>query len=93
MIMTIKLEISHKEIILTKIKGLFKIRNKIIIIMNHNLKNPMIIIDNTGKIAIHKEIRDLKNTDIYKFQCRIIYTSCLFLTSINCVLIRKIFVF
>jgi hypothetical protein len=61
-------EIIHKEIILIKIKVLSKIRDKVIKIMIIIIKNPMIIIDIQGKIAMFKEIRDLINTDIYKFQ-------------------------
>lgn len=62
--MKINLEIIHKEIILIEIKDLSQIKTKVVIVMIHIIKNPMIILDNTRKIAIIKETRDMKNTDI-----------------------------
>jgi Iap family predicted aminopeptidase len=61
-------EIIHKEIIYIKIKGLSKIRAKVIKMIISIIKNPLIIIDIQGMIAMIKEIRDSISTDIYKFQ-------------------------
>jgi hypothetical protein len=64
MAMKIRLEIKHKEIIIVMIKGLSKIKIKVFIIMSHILENPMITIDNIGKIIMNKKVKDSKNIDI-----------------------------
>ncbi len=62
--MKIRLEIKHKEIIIVMIKGLSKIKIKVFIIMSYILENPMITIDNIGKIIMNKKVKDSKNIDI-----------------------------
>jgi hypothetical protein len=64
MAMKIRLEIKHKEIIIVMIKGLSKIKIKVFIIMSYILENPMITIDNIGKIIMNKKVKDSKNIDI-----------------------------